>query len=1380
MSKIKRRVLFSWLAIVILVVIGYQAWRLFKVREHLQNLVKTQLETAFGQNAHFDGITLGLGVVHLRSVQITPPRSDFRLFVDELSVGFNVFHLLTNGFKPERAATKIVLTRPRLLIQRGRTKPVAAITLVPSQPATNKISTGRKPSDASRDFSFIDNVTISNGQIILIDSLSNESSLIADGVSGWLETQGDGKAVAKLAGHLFSSETFDLVVEAGLNFKHGSVSYVQANLRDHRIGSQLPFILPENIKILNGVLNGNLRISANSTSENGYDIAGRFYVRDATVEALTGRALFSDIDMDINVAEWNFRIIKATQRFNGSPMAFDGSIDNITHPRFDLNIRSDSLSLKHMMALLDKPVEQKVDGVIKLRATIKDSLKNLLISGDVFASALRFGKIRATSVRSHFTLADSVLRLQDVTGKINEIQYRAFGNLKIYEPGMPLDLDLLAEGNTAPMMDSLSVLPLADNTTTLAAHVSGSMSNPRVDGSFEVTPQAVALPDISMRGSFTYSDQGLQIETATAQNDSVMSLAVRFSGAQKFFSMRGQGLERLLFVSKQSRLAEQMKKFRIDASVEGPLDNMDLLLSVADRGQASPLVRMVAALSAGSDGSYQSSGYVRAFPGAFNEFTVRYSGAYRDSTIFIDKIDSDHWLNGNVQIALGGDKRLRGKLSVSGAELSRLVEGIERPTPKYAGRLFADLKLGGSLRAPNVTGNLWMVEGLMHGVGTFTAEADIKVNRAGIQLSPLIVQKDGVQYLRAAGGYDFSSHKIDLQTSAKNIDVQEFLVAVANAHNVMTGRASFDLHISGNGPRIPLYGSIELRAGTLVWFSYDRLLLDFGEAKNSGNGAFINRQEINAPLVVYEKENAYRLKGNARIPLTSADSLRVALVGDGNFLSIVRDFTDYFDEPRSSGHLDLRLSGTYNDLKLHDTSLQFTDGFMRLGNVAHALADISGDFYLDSRGEFIEIQQLAGRIGDASLTIRNQEAPVAPQHNLKLPFRLFGSDLSLGTLIINSPDNGLLVHVPGLMERGETGRYVLGGRDGDKGFLVAGPWAHPKFRGELALEGVNFMFPFDESAGEGDTLITKILWNIDYDVRVISRKDNRYVQKVPSPLDNVYVNIGIDDNVSVLDFTGILSDSSFRTHGHGESTRGNIEYLDLNFRVEKFTIDFDKNDIWPTINGRAWTVYTDSTNFPQNIYLTSHTRNEETGEEFSGGRWDNVYFKLSSDNPNFGETQAQILAVLGYSLETAGARATEAVGTATDNRLLRPLFRPVERQLKRRLGLDIVRLSSRLTRNFIEYNLGSSTFDTRAALWRDTKLTLGKYINDDLYFLYNGQIEAGIDYRYHQRGYGLRHIFGLEYRVNPTLLVQFEFDINTLLLKNQVDQKLWLRHSFPF
>jgi hypothetical protein len=1383
MSKLAQRRILLAIAAVAFVIVGYESWRLFKVREHLQNLVKAKLEAAFGQNAHFDAITLGLGVVHVRSVQITPARSSFRLLVDELSVGFNVFHLLTNGFKPERAATKIVLTRPRLLIHRGTEKPVSSISLVSSAPATKVENPNRTRSAATpRDYSFIDNVTISNGQIILIDTLSHTSSLIAEGVSGWLESQGDGKAVAKLAGHLFSSESFDLVVEAGINFNRNSVSYVQANLRDHRLGAELPFILPKNLKIKSGLLNGNLRVSARGASAEGYDIAGRIYVRKGAVEAMDGRLAFSDIDMDVNVDDWNFRIIKATQRLNGSAMSFQGSIKNITHPVFDIDLASESLLLKDVVALAGQPGRQKIDGVIKLRASIRDSLENLHISGRVSSPVLELGKFQATALQARFSLADSILSLQEVTGRINGLLCHAFGNIKVSAPGLPIDMDLQAEGDVSPLVANIATLKLVENTGTLVAHASGELANPRIDGSFEVAPVVSASPDFSLHGSFTFSDRHLQVETATAQGDSVMTVSVQPLATRKFFQLRARGLERLLFILKSAKLAEHLKKFRIDANAEGPLDSLNVMMSISDRAQSKPLAQLVVSIKERS-GEYRSNGYVRAFSGSFNEFTVRYTGVYRDSTLIIERFDSTPWLAGNLQVELGGDKRLRGKVSISGADLSHLVEEIERQTPKFAGHLYADLKLAGTMRAPNLTGNLWLVGGLLNGVGTFTAEADVRVNRTGVQLSPLIVQKDGMQYLRAAGGFDFSSRTIDLQATAKNFDANEFLVAVANVRNVMTGRASFDLHISGSGPRFPLYGSIELHKGRLVWFSYDRLLMDFGDARSGGNGSTISKQEISAASVVYEKENAYRMSGSARIPLNGTDSLRVALAGDGNFLSIIRDFTDYFEEPRSSGRLVLNLLGRYNDLKLYNTSLQFGDGFMRLGELAHAITDLSGDFYLDSRGEFIEIQQLAGKIGDATLRVENQQAPVAPQRNLKLPFRLFDSDLSLGTLIINSSHNGMLLHVPGLMERGETGRFMLGGRDGENGFLIAGPWAHPKFRGEAALDGVNFMFPFDESTGPADTLLTKILWNIDYDVHVVSRKDNRYVQKVPSPLDNVYVNIGIDDNVSELEFTGILSDSSFRTNGHGESTRGNIEYLDLNFRVEKFTIDFDRNDLWPSINGRAWTVYTDSTNFPQNIYLTPYTKNPETGEEFTGGRWDNVYFKLSSDNPNFGESQAQILAVLGYSLETAGARATEAVGTATDNRLLRPLFRPVERQLKRRLGLDIVRISSRLTRNFIESkaNLGSSTYDQNAAIWRDTKLTLGKYLSDDVYFLYNGQIEAGINYRYQGRGYGLRHILGLEYRVDPTLLVQFEYDIDTLIpVQYKDDWKLWLRHSFAF
>ena len=1374
MNKRYRFLIIS-LAAVIVTVVGYQAWRLFQIRDRLQHLVKSRLEVAFGPNVRFDELTLGLGIVHLRSVQFMPTKSSFHLLVDELSVGFNVLHLLSNGFEPERTATKIILTHPRLLVYRSASEaqPVAAMAMdLPREMV--------KPQNTRvKDYAFIDNVTISNGQIILIDSLAGVSSLIADEVSGWLESQGEGKATAKMAGHLFSSNSFDLVVEAGIDFLHGGLNYVQASLHNHRISNDIPFLIPGKVKILDGRLNGTLRIAAHPPGGRGYDIAGRFYLRDGAVEAEEGRLAFRDIDLDIDVADWNLRISKARQLCNGSPMTFSGAIYNITKPRFDLTVNSDSLSLRNVMTLFNAPAHGDLDGTIKLQASIRDSLPNLRVEGKLSAADLKIGKSQLSAASARFVVVDSVIAVQELTGNFDGVHCKGWGEVRLHEEGWPVDFDLLADGDFSSLTKKTLHVPLSEVNGTLVMHASGPAANPRFVGRFEVMPNSSSQQNVTLLGNFTFVDRNLEIETASAQNDLRLNAVVSGVSGRPSLKMRGRGLERVFHLLGDSRLAARLEKFRIDASAEGPLDSLNMILSLTDRAHAVPLLQSVSSLT-GGDGEPQNNGYVRVFPGAYNEFTVRYQSFYRDSTIYVTSFGNENWLEGSLEVALGGDQRVRGKMKISGADFSRLVEGIERETPNYAGRFFADLKFAGTLRSPSLSGNLWLLDGFLHGVGSMVIETDMRVDRSGLRLAPFEVQKDGVPFLRAAGGYDFSTHQLDIQASAKNIDAADFLQAAAGVNNVLRGRATFDLQVAGAGPRVPIYGSIELSQGTLVWFSYDRLLLDFGESQNGGNGSYASSQAIYAARAVYEKDGNYRMSGDAVLPLTTDDSLRVVLSGDGNFLSIVRDFTDYFEEPRSSGHLELQLSGSYGDLKLHDSNWRFTDGFMRLGNIAHAVTDLSGDLSIDSRGEFVEVQQLGGQIGDAMLTIQNQEAPVSARQHLSLPFRLFDSDLSLGTLIINSSSNGLLLHVPGLMEGGETGRFVIRGRDQEKGFLIAGPWAHPKFRGQVELEGVNFMFPFDVNAEPPDSLLMEILWNIDWDVRVISRKDNRYVQKVPSPLDNVYVNIGVDDNVSMLEFSGIIADSSFRTQGHAESTRGNVEYLDLNFRVEKFGIDFDKNDLWPAVYGRAWTVFTDSTNFPQNIYLTLHTSNKETGEEFSGGRWEDVYFKLSSDNPNFGGSQAQILAALGYSVETVGARATEAVGTATDNRLFRPLFRPVERRLERHLGLDIVRLSSRLARNFIEFNLGSSTFESRMALWRHTKLTLGKYLSDDIYFLYNGQIEAGIDYRYHERGYGLRHVVGLEYRVNPTLLLQMEYDYNSLLLKDKIDRKLWLRHSFPF
>jgi len=110
----------------------------------------------------------------------------------------------------------------------------------------------------------------------------------------------------------------------------------------------------------------------------------------------------------------------------------------------------------------------------------------------------------------------------------------------------------------------------------------------------------------------------------------------------------------------------------------------------------------------------------------------------------------------------------------------------------------------------------------------------------------------------------------------------------------------------------------------------------------------------------------------------------------------------------------------------------------------------------------------------------------------------------------------------------------------------------------------------------------------------------------------------------------------------------------------------------------------------------------------------------------------------------------------------------------------MVQLSSRFTRNFLEMNLANgSQVESTISLLRHTRLTVGKYLTSRLFLLYSGQFDAWpVANNFSQANVGLRHTFGLEYRFTRDLLLQMEYDYNSLFQTQKDDKRIWLRHSF--
>ena len=88
--------------------------------------------------------------------------------------------------------------------------------------------------------------------------------------------------------------------------------------------------------------------------------------------------------------------------------------------------------------------------------------------------------------------------------------------------------------------------------------------------------------------------------------------------------------------------------------------------------------------------------------------------------------------------------------------------------------------------------------------------------------------------------------------------------------------------------------------------------------------------------------------------------------------------------------------------------------------------------------------------------------------------------------------------------------------------------------------------------------------------------------------------------------------------------------------------------------------------------------------------------------------------------------------------------------------------------------------NNRLALLESTKIIVGKYLANRFFLQYTGQIESGVGYRYKEKHLGLHHTLGLEYQINPQVLVELEYDYDSLMLEKRDDKRIILRHWFPF
>ncbi|RMH64168.1 MAG: hypothetical protein D6677_05670 [Calditrichaeota bacterium] len=746
--------------------------------------------------------------------------------------------------------------------------------------------------------------------------------------------------------------------------------------------------------------------------------------------------------------------------------------------------------------------------------------------------------------------------------------------------------------------------------------------------------------------------------------------------------------------------------------------------------------------------------------------------------------------------------RISGAITLDRFNIHTITEPNRNDDYRKQAYLDGTLQLSGTLDAPVLQGKVGGNRFIFNGQGYYQPQFVISANRTQVALDSVHIYHNNIPVLNGRLVWTFLNDQIHGRVQGNKVDAETLLKTLGMDSSLVSGEGRYAFSIQGTRLKPFIRADIHLENGKLGGIAFDQLSLNASD-RLVRDGVIVRPEDhiLEIEDLRINKSGRYHVYGIGTLPVSPEREMDLAIKFDGDIFHYLNRLTPFFRDGASLSDISLKFKGRRNDLRLVAADIYIDRGELWLADVANHVEDISAHVVLRDGSGKVDIKKFAARVDDAYLKIHTErDLPLVDGRKLQ-NWYFRGLGLDFGVLAMETTSPGVRVHLPGLMYDDEYGVLFLEGRDGAPHFYFAGPVKHPVVFGEVTVSNAQITYPFvtHGTATGPPGPVEEFLAGLDWDVLVRPGKDVVYRRDIPAYVDNVNAELTVDEGSPGLDFSGIIKKGTFHPQGSLVSSRGRLEYLDLNFKVDRFAINFNPNDANPEVAGRAWTTIRDSVGaVPKTIYLQLYAVDPQTGNERQQGSWENFKFKLLSADPTIGETQEQVLAYLGYSAKNISKKATHLGGALTERYLIRPLLRPLEKVLEDNLGIDFVRFNSNIARNLFYSSIGRQgngsgdaiinpyfTSSSYLYLMSSSEVTLGKYLSENLYLSYTGQLVSVYDNA--STGFDFNHSIGLEYRFLKDILIEFEWDRELMRYYNVQNQRQYLedfkirfRHSFTF
>ena len=1367
------KLIFSVIAAISLVIISAPyAISISGLDKRIAGYVVDQLSEGDDQIIQIGDVDLNYQALRLSDIRFFSNSSHLNLVLNDLRVEYNIFTLLTHTDRPQLAVTKIYFIEPDITYRESE---------LGSSEDSEKSGSAIRIDNIFNQFEHIDRIHIQDGRINYKHD-SGTLLTLASNLNGWFFGGDSTNLRLHAIGSLLNSEEHNFNLDCTFDPLTSQLTN-RMELKSFDLRSTRFVLQDTSFSFYEGQISGFLDLTVGSFNRDSVLVDGNLVVQNGRAR-IYGIDMY-DIQMGISVTDNRLEISEATMRNDSSHLVMSGIISNILEPELEGKLYSPDLNVAHLSDLLVLPALSGAQ--FSLRTEFMAGKEGFKLNGTLGSPKLILETQEVNDFLAQFSMKNKTLTIDALT--FETLTFNFFSNIRFDLDSGDFDGNCFA---TRLQGENIILDRISNAEQSMFLEFTGNIPEMHYAGewSYQITRAADTI--ISVEGNSTLEDNDFKFSNYQKEDDGfVINLRINDILSNPSISYGYLHNPPTHQLTSHEWLVDFARNNLVEAIISGPLNDLHFQVSTQNRKNPKRIFNFNAHVVNLLLPEKQIEGSL-----TFNDLESQYVFNVNGTQIR-GTINSNASMTGTVDIDFNREEQVRSLFQFTGLRVNKLfTDSVFNDEALISG----NISISGDPRDLAYQVQLQGDRFIINDVGYYRFDVMIDKNREKMVIDTLRAMLNNQTVLQGSGAIDLKNKTLDINAGGEGIEAEDMYRTVIAGENLLKGTADYSFSMKGPLASPEIKSKVRIRDGELAAIAFDEIDLALSDSLVGDNFFDSRNHLVNLNNLLALKAGLYHIEAAGNFPLYENGQIDLSIAFDGDAFYFLPKADKVFADGACFSTIRLKVIGTPDNPRITDGLINIERGELWLNSVAEHIQNISGRIELVPGSNLVKIRDFHGEV-DGRVLVINTVENVTTSDGKKLQSWYFKNfDLDFGILAMETPEEGIRIHIPDFMLENELGNIALRGKTPAEKFYFAGPVKKPYAWGKAIYSDSRFTFPLTAEENAEPTPVVEFLRAVYWDVDIYAGTDVEYVRSIPAFLGRVDTELSVDTAEDGLHLEGTISNKTFRAEGELFSGRGRVDYLDLNFRVENFGVRFNSNEEKPEVFGRAWTTVRDSVGaIPKTIYLELYALDRETGEEIKRSRWEDFRFRLVSADPTIGETQEQVLAYLGYSVDNIKEKATEVGSAVTDNYIIRPLLRPIERRLESYFGVDLVRFNSGIAKNLFQASFGQTArkndyygtavyednFLPYALLLESSELTVGKYLAKDLYLTYTGQIVAtGLE---NQNQFNFKHMIGLEYRFYQNLLVEFEYYRETLQFNNIYteksyleDFKIRLRHSFAF